>query len=104
MVSCPRDRTAFEAILAALGKEWVELEALASGGRPLDQEGRTKVRDIATAPNPSSCVAAALSFLRDGYAGMSIAGGLAVVAAMRVAVGRGHVPSTSRAIATTQPG
>src|SRR5207302_333544 len=54
MVSGPRDRTAFEAILAALGKEWVDLEALASGGRPLDQEGRTKVRDIATAPNPST--------------------------------------------------
>src|SRR5439155_13795 len=84
MVSGPRDRTAFEAILAALGKEWVDLEALASGGRPLDQEGRTKVRDIAAARDPSSCIAATRALLRDGYAAVSIAEGLAVEAAKRV--------------------
>src|SRR2546425_5132157 len=47
----PRDRTAYETILAILGKEWVDLDALASGGRPLDDAGRGKVSAIATAPS-----------------------------------------------------
>jgi len=101
MVSGPRDRTAFEAILAALGKEWVDLEALASGGRPLDQEGRTKVRDIATAPNPSSCIAATLALLRDGYAAVSIAEGLAVAAAKRVVAAKGYDLESARAFMFT---
>src|SRR5947207_14019746 len=98
LVSGPRDGTAFEALLAALGKEWVDLEALASGGRPLDQEGRTKVRDIATAPNPSSCVAATLALLRDGYAAVSIAEGLAVPAAKRVVAAKGYDVESARAV------
>ena len=101
LVSGPRDRTAFEAILAALGKEWVDLEALASGGRPLDQEGRTKVRDIATAPNPSSCVAATLALLRDGYAAVSIAERLAVEAAKRVVAAKGYDLESARAFMFT---
>src|SRR5881628_2651969 len=48
LVTGPRDRTAFETILAVLGKEWVDLEALASGGRPLDDSGRGKVATIAS--------------------------------------------------------
>ena len=55
LTSGPRDRTAFEGILAALGKEWVDLDALASGGRPLDSEGRSKLAQVASAPDPSSC-------------------------------------------------
>src|SRR5256884_1249173 len=36
LVKGPRDRTAYETILAVLGKQWVDLEAPASGGRPVD--------------------------------------------------------------------
>src|SRR5467141_1407117 len=98
LVSGPRDRTAFEAILAALGNEWVDLEALASGGRPLDPEGRTKVRDIAAARDPSSCIAATLALLRDGYAAVSIGEGLAVEAAKRVVAAKGYDLDSARAV------
>ena len=98
LVSGPRDRAAFETILAALGKEWVDLEALGSGGRPLDEGGRTKVRDIAAAPNPSSCIAATLALLRDGYAAVSIAEGLAVEAAKRVVAANGYDLDSARAV------
>src|SRR5947208_11630113 len=97
LVSGPRDRTAFEAILGALGKEWVDLEALASGGRPLDEEGRTKARDIAAARDPFSCIAATLALLQDGYAAVSIAEGLAVEAAKRVVAAKGYDLDSARA-------
>src|SRR2546425_12175907 len=51
LVNGPRDRTAYESILRVLGKEWVDLDALASGGRPLDDDGHGKVSAIATAPS-----------------------------------------------------
>ncbi len=35
LVKGPRDRAPYEAIMTVLGKEWVDLESLASGGRPL---------------------------------------------------------------------
>src|SRR5437773_9683602 len=101
MVSGPRDRTAFEAILAALGKEWVDLEALASGGRPLDQEGRTKARDIAAARDPFSCIAATLALLQDGYAAVSIAEALPVEAAKRVVAAKGYDLDSTRAFMFT---
>src|SRR5256885_1446131 len=96
LVSGPRDRAAFETILAALGKEWVDLDTLASGGRPLDEGARTKVRDIAAAPNPSSCIAATLALLREGYAAVSIAEGLAVEAAKRVVAANGYDLDSAR--------
>src|SRR5213596_2158926 len=39
LVKGPRDRTPYESIMTVLGKEWVDLEALAGGGRPLDDAG-----------------------------------------------------------------
>src|SRR3989449_1209027 len=101
LVSGPRDRAAFETILAVLGKEWVDLEALASGGRPLDQEARTKGRDIAAARAPASCSAATLALLRDGYAAVSIAEGLAVEAAKRVVAAKGDDLDSARALMFT---
>src|SRR6266705_653603 len=41
LVKGPRDRAPYEAIMTVLGKEWVDLESLASGGRPLDEVSRT---------------------------------------------------------------
>ncbi len=90
LVEGPRDRTAFETILAVLGKEWVDLDALASGGRPLDDEGRRKVAAIASSPSDLVCIAATLALLQDGYAASSIAEGFAVEAARRVIAARGY--------------
>ncbi|TLZ56545.1 MAG: hypothetical protein E6K15_05670 [Methanobacteriota archaeon] len=101
LVSGPRDRAAFETILAALGKEWVDLDVLATGGRPLDEGARTKVRGIAAAPNPSSCIAATLALLRDGYAAVSIAEGLAVEAARRVVAANGYDLDSARGVMFT---
>jgi hypothetical protein len=98
LVSGPTDRTAYETILAVLGKEWVDLEALASGGRPLDDAGRTRIRGVASSPDPSSCLAATLALLRDGYAAVSIAEGLAVEASRRVLGAKGYDLDTARAV------
>ena len=98
LTSGPRDRTAFEGILAALGKEWVDLDALASGGRPLDSEGRSKIAQVASAPDPSSCIAGTLALLREGYAAVSVAEGLAAQAASKVVAAKGYDLETARGV------
>jgi hypothetical protein len=98
LVRGPRDRAPFEAILAALGKEWVDLEALASGGRPLDEGGRGLVRGIAAAPDPPTAIAGTLSLLREGYAAVSIAEGLVVEAARRVLAAKGDSLDPARGL------
>ena len=98
LVSGPRDRTAFETIMAVLGKEWVDLEALASGGRPLNDAARTKIRGVASAADPSACVAATLALLRDGYAAVSIVEGLAVEASRRVLGTKEYDADVARAV------
>ncbi|MGI0149158.1 MAG: hypothetical protein ACREDF_06470, partial [Thermoplasmata archaeon] len=98
LVSGPRDPKPFETILAALGKEWVDLEALASGGRPLDEVVRGRVHGITAAPDPSTAIATTLSLLRDGYAAVSIAEGLAAEAARRVVGAPGYDLDAARAL------
>ncbi len=90
LASGPRDRTAFEGILAALGKEWVDLEALASGGRPLDSEGRSKLAHVSSASDASACIAGTLALLREGYAAVSLAEGFAIQAASRAVAAKGY--------------
>jgi hypothetical protein len=101
LVRGPRDRKSFETILAVLGKEWVDLEGLASGGRPLDDAGRAGVRETASAPDSSTAVTATLSLLQDGYAAASIAEGFAREAASRVAVSKGYDVERARALMFT---
>jgi hypothetical protein len=98
LVSGPRDRASYDAILASLGKEWVDLETLASGGRPLDDAARVMVHGIAAAPDPSAGIAATLSLLREGYAAVSIAEGLVVEAASRVLAAPGYDLDTARGV------
>jgi len=98
LVKGPRDRTPYDSILSVLGKEWVDLEALAAGGRPLDDAGRTQVAAIASAPDPTACVQATLATLRDGYAATSITEGLAVEAAKRIIASNGYDVGTARAL------
>src|SRR3989442_2613634 len=90
LVNGPRDHTAFETILTVLGKEWVDLDAVASGGRPLDDAGHGKVSAIAAAPTETASIQATLALLQDGYAASSIAEGLGVEAARRVIAARGY--------------
>ncbi len=90
LVNGPRDHMAFETILTVLGKEWVDLDALASGGRPLDDAGHGKVSAIAAAPTETASIQATLALLQDGYAASSIAEGLGVEAARRVIAARGY--------------
>lgn len=96
LVKGPRDRTGFETILTVLGKEWVDLEALASGGRPLDEPGRSGMHAIASAPSDAACIHATLSMLRDGYAASGIAEGLVVAAARRLLTAKGYDTEAAR--------
>src|SRR2546430_1907851 len=98
LVKGPRDRTAYETILAVLGKEWVDLEALASGGRPLDEPGRKRMHLIASAPTDSACIEAILALLREGYAATSVAEGLVVAAARRLLTAKGYDTEAARQI------
>jgi len=92
----PRDRTAYETILAILGKEWVDLEALASGGRPLDEPGRIRMQRIGSAPTDAACVDATLSLLRDGYAASGVAEALVVEAARKLLTAKGYDTEAAR--------
>ena len=96
LVKGPRDRTAYETILAVLGKEWVDLEALASGGWPLDEPGRKRMHLIASAPSDAACIDATLALLRDGYAASVLAEGLVVAAARRLLTAKGYDTEAAR--------
>ena len=98
LVKGPRDRTSYDLIMSVLGKDWVDLETLAAGGRPLDETGRARVRAIASAQDPTTCVKASLATLHDGYAATSIAEGLVVEAANRVIASGGYDLGTARAL------
>src|SRR6266487_1294392 len=67
-------------------------------GRPLDETGRARVRAIASAQDPTTCVKASLATLHDGYAATSIAEGLVVEAANRVIASGGYDLGTARAL------
>src|SRR5438309_7306058 len=102
LVNGPRDRTAYESILRVLGKEWVDLDALASGGRPLDDEGRAKVLAVTSVASESACIEAILALLREGYAATSIAEGLAVDAARRIVASPGYDAEAARRLLFAQ--
>ena len=96
LVKGPRDRTGFETILTVLGKEWVDLEALASGGRPLDEPGRRRMHQIASATSDAACIDSTLSLLRDGYAASGLAEGLVVATARRLLTAKGYDTEAAR--------
>src|SRR3989442_5305228 len=55
LVKGPRDPTAYETILAVLGKERIDLKALSSAGRPLYQPPRKRLYLIPSAPTAAAC-------------------------------------------------
>lgn len=98
LVRGPRDRSRFEAILGILGKEWVDLEALASGGRSLDDAGRGKVRAALTSASDAECVASTLRLLNEGYAATSVAEAFIIEAARRIVAASGYDAEVARGL------
>lgn len=94
-----RDSKAFGAILATLGKEWVDLEALSTGGRPLDAAGHVSLSALLASGDENARVAGVLGLLRDGYAAASIAEGLSVEASRRVLGTSGRDRASALALA-----
>lgn len=89
LVAGERDASAYRDVMTVLGKEWVDLEGLARGGRPLDDVGREMAAVALASPDVSACTGATLALLREGYAATSIAEAFAVEAARRVVVAHG---------------
>ena len=98
LVKGPVERAPFGTIMTVLGKEWVDLEALSSGGRPLDDAGRAKVAALLTSETEAACVASTLDLLRSGYAAASLAEGFSVEAAKRVANASGYDLDAARSL------
>ncbi len=90
LVAGERNRKPYEAMMAVLGKEWVDLATLASGGRTLDETGRSKLVTPLAAPTEEACLASTLALLRDGYAATAVAEGIATEAAKRVLAAEGY--------------
>ena len=84
LVAGARDGSSYRAVLETLGKEWVDLEGLATGGRPLDAEGRGKASATLGTGDPAACVAGTLALLQDGFAASSLAETFSVEAAKGV--------------------
>lgn len=90
LVSGEKDPKPFWTILSVLGREHVDLETLATGGRSLDDAGRAKASALLTSPTDEACVTATLALLREGYAANSVAEGLVVEAAKRTIAAEGY--------------
>ena len=85
-----RSRKLYESARATLGKEGADLQALAAGGRPLDEEGRMRLATLLAAASEEGCVTALLGLLREGYAAAPLAQGIAVEAAKRLLPAEGY--------------
>ncbi len=85
-----RNRRPYDATLAVLGREWVDLDGLATGGRPLDDDGRMRLATLLATPADETCVSSLLALLRDGYAATSVAQGIGVEAAKRLLAAEGY--------------
>jgi len=100
LVRGPRELRPFETVLGLLGRERVDLEALGSGGNPLDDAGRAELATHLQAPTPEACVAGILGLLREGYAASALSEGMALEAARRLLGAEGHSPEAIRALLT----
>lgn len=98
LVRGERDRVPYETMLAVLGKERVDLEALASGPRPLDDAARGKLATVVAASSEYRCVEGLFSLLRDGHAPTSLADGIVVEAAKRALASEGYALETAHAL------
>jgi hypothetical protein len=94
-----RDSTAYRVILEVLGKDWVDLEALSTGGRPLDEAGRSALDAAVSLPDPAARTDALLRILRDGCSAAGVADGLAIAAARSVVASGGSDRDAALALA-----
>lgn len=85
-----RNRRLYDETLRVLGKEWVDLEGLALGGRPLDEEGRVRLATTVASSSDDACLGSLLGLLRDGYAATSVAEGIGIEAARRLLAAEGY--------------
>src|SRR3990170_65011 len=89
LVTGPRDSRAHASILQVLGKSWVDLEALASSGRPLPKDGPARVAEALASPDDATCASAVLKLLTDGASAASLAEALSLEAARRAVASKG---------------
>lgn len=85
-----RNRRLYDTTLAVLGREWVDLDGLAAGGRPLDDDGRVRLATLVAAATDVACVTALLGLLRDGYAVGALVEGLEIEATRRLLAAEGY--------------
>lgn len=97
LVAGERDASAYRDVMVVLGKEWVDMEGLATGGQSLDDVGREKAAAALSSPDVPACTEATLALLREGYAATSIAEAFAVATAKRVVASRGNGREAARA-------
>lgn len=91
-------RRSHEAILALLAKEWADLDALVSGGRPLDDAGRGRLATSLAMPAEEACLASMLDLLHAGYAASSLAEGVGVEASKRLLAAEGYHPELAHSL------
>ncbi len=84
------NRRLHETTLAVLGKDWVDLEALATAGHPLDDDARMRLATLLAASSDEACIEALLHLLEEGYAAASVAEGISVEAAKRLLAAEGY--------------
>ncbi len=97
LVRGERDRAAYETTLEVLGREWVDLEALASGSHPLDDAARGKLAAVIAAPSQETCIEGILSLLQSGIGPVALADGIASEAAKRALYAEGYALDTAHA-------
>ncbi len=85
-----RNRRLYETTLGVLGTEGVDLEVLAAGSRPLDDEGRSRLATILAASTDAASIQGLVALLRDGYAAAAIADGVAVEGSKRLLAAEGY--------------
>ncbi len=85
-----RDRRLYDATLAVLGREWVDLDSLVMGGRSLDEDGRMRLAASVAASTDEACVSSLLTLLRDGYAVSAVADGVGIEATRRLLAAEGY--------------
>lgn len=85
-----RDPRLFQTTLAFLGRTGVDLDVAASGARPLDDDGRTRLATFLAAATDDGCLAGLLGLLQDGYAATSVAEGVGLEAAKRLLAAEGY--------------
>ncbi len=85
-----RNRRLYDATLGVLGREWVDLDGLAMGGRPLDDDGRGRLATLSAESTEDACILALLGLLRDGYAVAAVADGIGIEAARRLLAAEGY--------------